>query len=264
MEHEEKSEFEELSAWIDNEDSYLSEDQQKSAESKKVAEDFKKIDSAISKTSAAATPSPELIAQISAKCSGSKETIHFSRHFYRIAVIAAACLVVTFLYKDQDKKNDELNQVVETQAEKKSIPELKSLDKENESKLEALRGNPSPATPSGEFNLIGTNTKEDVTNAISLEEEIKHVWVSEKPQETALQLLKMAGNLNPVDSKVDAKGNVSFTISISDNDLVNIVDKLNESGNALVSKEFPQPNQINKVSISGKTINYKVSILKKN
>ena len=51
MENEEKSEFEELSAWIDNEDNYLSEDQKNSEESLQIAEDFKNIDLAISKVS---------------------------------------------------------------------------------------------------------------------------------------------------------------------------------------------------------------------
>lgn len=263
MENEEKSEFEELSAWIDKEDNNLSEDQQNSVESKQIAEDFKKIDAALSKVSAASQPPPEMVAKISAKCN-EKQPIAFTRQFYRIAAIVAACLIVTFIYKDQDNKNDNTNLVTESTTSTKAIPELKSLDEENEKKFEALRGNPSPATPSGEFNLIGTNTKEGTTNTIALSEVIKHVWVSEKPQEAALQLLKLAGNLNPLDSKVDAKGNVNFSISLSDTDLVKVVNALNKAGNALVSKELPQPNQLNTVATTGKMIRYNVSILKKN
>ena len=47
-ESEEKSKFEELSAWLDNEASSLNEEQANSEENKQVADDFRKIDSAIS------------------------------------------------------------------------------------------------------------------------------------------------------------------------------------------------------------------------
>ncbi|MCM8539646.1 MAG: hypothetical protein NE328_05175 [Lentisphaeraceae bacterium] len=263
MENEEKSEFEELSAWIDKEDNSLSEDQQKSDESKQIAEDFKKIDAAMAKVSSAPQPSADLAAKISAKCN-EKAAIPFARHIYRAVAVLAACLVVTFIYKDQDKKNDTLTQVTEENTAPKATPVLKSLDKENEKKFEALRSNPSPATPSGDFNLIGTNPKENLASTVALTDEVKHVWVSENPEGTALQLLKLAGNLNPVNSKVDRKGNVNFSITVSDQDLLKIVNKLNEDGNALVSKEFPQPNQLSKVSTSGKMIRYNVSILQKN
>lgn len=263
MENEEKSEFEELSAWIDNEDNNLSKDQQNSGETTQVADDFKKIDKALAKVSSTPQPSSELAAKIAAKCN-EKPAINFTRHIYRAVAVLAACIIVSFIYKDQDTKNDSHTQLTEEISKPRAIPEMKSFDKENEKKFEALRGNPSPATPSGDFNLISTNTKEDLTEMVALNDEVKHVWVSEKPEETALLLLKLAGNLNPGGSKVDSKGNVNFSINLNDNDLVKIVNSLNENGNALISKEFPQPNQLSKVTTSGKMIRYKVSILKKN
>ena len=262
MEKEEKSEFEELSAWIDKEENSLPADQQNSDESKQIAEDFKKMDEAMAKVISAPKPSADLASRIADKCN-EKQTIPFSRHIYRAAAILAACLLISFIYKDQDSKNEVMTQITDESSKPATVPVLSPLNKENEKKFEALRSNPSPATPSGDFNLIGTNPQ-DAANTVALEDEVKHVWVSDNPQETALHLLQMAGNLNPLDSKVDAKGNVNFSISLSDNDLVKIVNSLNEKGNGLISKEFPQPNQLSKVKTSGKTVRYNVSILKKN
>ena len=259
-ENEEKSKFEELSAWLDNEDTSITEDQINSAENKEAAADFKKIDAAISSVSAAPTAPADMVAKIAAKCN-EKEPIQFSRHIIRIAAIAAACLAITFMYKDQEPQTDTKAEVTKTDESPKAQPVMNSLD--DEKKLEALRANPEPAT-SDKFDLVTNNPDRAKVSGIALGSEVKHVWVSEDPERTALELQKLAGIVSSVNSQADAKGNIKLTLTIADTDLVKIVNTLNKAGIALVSKELPQPNQPSAITTSGKMIKYNVSILRKN
>lgn len=257
-ENEEKSKFEELSAWLDKEESAISDEQLKSEENIQAAEDFKKIDAAISSVSSAPAASPEMLAKIVAKCN-EKEPIQFSRHIIRIAVIAAACIAISFLYKAQDQQKTDSTELAERTT--KRTPEISSLD--DEKKLEALRANPEPAT-SDKFDLVTNDPKETNVKAVALSNEVKHVWVSENPEKTALELQTLSGTVSSLNSQADAKGNIQLTISISDTELVKIVNALNKSGNALVSKDLPQPNQPAAVTTNGKMVKYNVSILRKN
>ena len=259
-ENEEKSEFEELSAWLDNEDNTLSKEQINSDENKQIAEDFKKIDAAITSVSPAPAASPEMVAKIAAKCN-EKEPIQFTRHIIRIVAIAAACIAITFIYKAEDEKKKNTAEVTETHKENKQTPELSSLD--DEKKLEALRGNPEPAT-SNKFDLVTNNPDKNKTTGVALGNEVKHVWVSENPEKTALELQKLSGIVSSLNSQADAKGNIKLTLNITDTELVKIVNTLNKAGNALVSKDLPQPNQPSAIATNGKMIKYNVSILRKN
>jgi len=259
-ESEEKSKFEELSAWLDNEASSLTEEQANSEENKQVADDFRKIDSAISSVSSAPVAPADMVAKIAAKCN-EKEPINFSRHFIRIAVIAAACLAITFIYQDKNKPVTDTSKISNVESEKKAQPELSSLD--DDKKVEALRANPSPAT-SNKFDLVGTDPDKKVVEGVALGTEVKHVWVSEDPEKTALELQKLTGIVSSLNSQADAKGNIKLTLNLKDTELIKIVNKLNKDGNALVSKDLPQPNQPSAITATGKMVKYNVSILKKN
>ena len=259
-ENEEKSKFEELSAWIDNEENSLNDEQKNADEFKETADDFKKIDAAISKVSSAPQAPVEMVDKIAAKCN-EKPTISFTRELYKIAAIAAACLLLTFFYSKNDKQEDRNVASTDNTSDKTSEVVMAPVDEENNKVIEALRGNPSTATPSGDFDLIGTNPNNSDKTAVSLGEEVKHVWVSKNPQETVLQIQKLTGLIDTLTTKADAKGNYEFSITLEDTELIKLVNSLSDSGNSLISKEFPQPKQINKISSTGKKVRYNVSIL---
>ena len=72
---------------------------------------------------------------------------------------------------------------------------------------------------------------------------------------------KLTGLVDTLTTKADAKGNYEFSITIEDSELIKLVNSLSEAGNSLISKELPQPKQINKVTSTGKKVRYNVSIL---
>lgn len=267
-ENEVKSEFEELSAWLDNEDSTLNEEQSKLPENQQVAEDFRKIDAAIAKVSATPQAPSHLVDKIAARCKEESKTepIQFSRHFYRIAAIVAACLVIAVIYKNEKQTDENISQITDRDTKPKTVPVMSTAKEDKTEKFDkVLRGNPSPATPSGDINLIGTNDKNETNIAtVELEREIKHVWISDNPEKTVKLLRQLTDKINDMETMIDPKGNTTLTMTLIDKELIEIVNRLSKEGNDLVSKQLPQPKEMAKIEANGKMVKYTISVIRKN
>ncbi|MDT8390691.1 MAG: hypothetical protein RRC34_09320 [Lentisphaeria bacterium] len=114
---------------------------------------------------------------------------------------------------------------------------------------------------------VSINSTADMskTQALTrLGDAVRHVWAVDDINLSRVTLLEAL----PKDVKTHCFSNVSdekltFQAAMSDAQLQNFVNTLQAKGWALVTKDFPQPGEINKLKLTGHSVNYRIDLVKK-
>lgn len=99
---------------------------------------------------------------------------------------------------------------------------------------------------------------------IQLGDSVRHVWAVDNIKAASTSLLEALPN----DVSKHCFSNLSretltFQAAMSDVELQSFVNTLQARGWALVSKDFPQPGEIKKLSLNGHRVNYQIDLVKK-
>jgi hypothetical protein len=253
--------IEDLSAWIDSESSVDYSEHCASCEvCREIAEDFQKMDTVMDGLFNAPQADGSLPGKIMEDVNKAPALVKFdwTRNIIKIAAILVAALIISSLYKGDKQEvagtDDNLTPV-------NTLEKKESLTVKNNANVDINSDTPPAVIPSENFKLVGNDTAAEAGTE-TLKGDVKHVWVSAEPQETIDLIKRLAFdgvilNSSTVDNKINME------ISLTDKQLVKVVNRLSEEGSNLISRDLPQPNS-SAVTTLGNIIRYNVTILKKN
>jgi hypothetical protein len=247
--------IEELSSWADNESSIdLQEHCDSCLKCREIVEDFKKIDSTMGTLLGAYTPEKILTARILDEIQKPTPVqFNWQRNVIKIAALLVTAFLISQFYPGQQQKGPLVQAntlTVDTQKNKHQAILTEEID--------------STLIPSKGFAVIGLSPSNE-TNISSevIKDEVKHVWVSTNPQGTAELLERLAFNGVILSKYSTNSGKIEMAISLTDKQLIKVVNHLAEEGNNLISRALPQPNGA-PVTTVGTIIQYNVTIIKNN
>jgi hypothetical protein len=253
--------IEELSAWADNEsDNNHKEHCAKCERCSEIVEDFRKMDSTMSKlfnSYEADSSLPDRIMEEIKK--PTPVQFNWQRNILKIAAILAAALLISIFYKTDEKPS-----TAEINPDTVNDKEVVIVSSGNNEK-EAISGDGIPPSliPANEFTVISLDPEKASTSTDVIKDDVKHVWVSKNPQETLELLKRLAFNGVILSSTTSSTGKLELSISLTDKQLIKVVNRMSDEGNNLISRDFPQPNSAT-INAVGKIIQYKAIIIKKN
>ena len=246
--------IEELSSWADNESTInLQEHCDSCLKCREIVEDFKKIDSTMETLLDAYTPEKILTAKILDEIQKPIPVqFNWQRNIIKIAALLVTAFLISQFYPDQQK---------EPLAQANTLTVDTQKDKQQAISTEQIS---STLIPSKGFTSIGLSPSNE-TNISSevIKDEVKHVWVSTNPQETAELLERLAFNGVILSKYSTNSGKIEMVISLTDKQLVKVVNHLAEEGNNLISRSLPQPNGAPLTTV-GTIVQYNVTIIKNN
>ena len=252
MKYETCPNIEELSAWTDNEAQHdYTEHCRKCDECREICDDFRKLNQSLELLVNAPKAEQNLLKQISFACDKpAVKSFDFIRNISKVAAILIVALLLSKFYNDDSSKNN-LNPIAQSSALSESSFKTEAI----------IDGTPSTIS-SRDFILVGTDSVNNTGNSNQLNEVVEHAWVADNPTEIARLIRKIAPSASFLKENTDTLGNCQITVVLHDRELITLVNRLAEKGNALLSHNSPQPKDNKNVSVSGKKITYKAVISK--
>ena len=177
------------------------------------------------------------------------------RNFVKIAAILVAALILSNFYKN---KNTGDTTVVETPDNPKNEVTISST---KHSMKEAIVDGNDPVTIPEGFQVVGSDPVENEVGTEVISDKVEHTWISTNIDETVGLLKRLAFDAAVL--KEDNSGSkVELILTITDKQLIQVVNGLSNEGNNLISRALPQPGLSN-VTTLGNLIRYEIKILQK-
>ena len=243
------TQHEELSAWLDSEKHSCEKEFRESTEGLELQQDYQTIEATISKILAEPKASAEKINAIHQACLQSQQAQTHTFPTLKVVASIAALLVIGFsLYKLPGNKQ-ETAQVAEDQSPRPT---------------EAIKVEAVTPENNQELVFVGLAQEKSPQAKILLEDEISHVWLSETPQDLLNKILaKLPQTARVNQLSTSTSENISLQITLSDQELIDLVSYLSSLENSLLSQQEPQPEKLTEIYSNGKQVSYQLKILPK-
>lgn len=264
---------EELSNWYDNGgDNTIKDHLKECVPCEETVGFYKKVDETVCYLS---TPPDYLASDIAEACRHLEhETLRFPI-WVRLARIAAVVAVVggvavaLRIITSPSEYSQGARVVIGGETSKKSSAGMvtSAQDKPGAVEPRTLGGlNAVPATDIRPVSIHSTNTGGTAaTQTLTmLGDSVRHVWAVDNIKSARLTLLEALPNdvTKHCFSNLSDK-TLTFQASMTDGELQTFVNTLQAKGWALVTKEYPQPGEVNKLSLNGHRVNYRIDLVKK-